>query len=538
MEQARQKRNPVRKTSAIETVKSVYTLNYLKIYLWQGIAMALGILSMVIVTPLIAGVPSIYGIYSVCISLTIFLSYADIGFVGAGSKYASESLARKDGIEELKIAGFVSFVLFVFVAIFSVIVFVFASNPDVLVKNIRNGSEREIATHLLMILAVFSPAVVLQRFLQIVYGIRLEEYIFQRLNILSSIAKIVSVFYFFHGSRYDIVGFFLFSQCASTVASGIGLHLATKRYGYSYLQILRSFRFSVILYNKIRTLAFGTLFLTLTWILFFELDVVAIARFLGTEDVALYAVALNLVVFFRGLYATLYGPFQARFNHFIGVKDYEGLKSLYRKVMLVTAPLVVFPILSVAILAKPLLLSWVGPGYEQSTLLLQLLVTGFICNFIAQPTSIILVAFERMKSLYALSAALPLIFWVGILSTVRVVGLPAFAFFKCIAFLVSGIWYTVLSIRYLEMKPTQFLKEQLSSMTVPTLIQVVILLCVVGFMPIEKAKVNLFLVVLTGAMSTIAAIGAFYFISMPFRTFLRDSLFAKLKQSVKIALAR
>lgn len=87
-----------------------YTINYVKIYFWQGISVLLNLFAMFIVIPRISNNPSIYGIYIVCISANIFLTYADLGFVGAGYKYASECFARKDFKEEMKIVGFVGFI--------------------------------------------------------------------------------------------------------------------------------------------------------------------------------------------------------------------------------------------------------------------------------------------------------------------------------------------------------------------------------------------------------------------------------------------
>ena len=69
---------------------------------------------MFVVIPYLTSNPTIYGIYSVCISFSIFLAYADLGFMGAGQKYAAEYFARKEYDEEIKVIGFTNFILFVF----------------------------------------------------------------------------------------------------------------------------------------------------------------------------------------------------------------------------------------------------------------------------------------------------------------------------------------------------------------------------------------------------------------------------------------
>ena len=81
-------------------MKKSYTSNYLKIYLWQGLSFASKFLSLFIVTPYLTSDKPIYGIFAVCVSVTIFLSYSDLGFMMAGQKYAAECYAKGDRTEE------------------------------------------------------------------------------------------------------------------------------------------------------------------------------------------------------------------------------------------------------------------------------------------------------------------------------------------------------------------------------------------------------------------------------------------------------
>ena len=77
-------------------MKASYLGNFIKIYFWKAISVFLNLLSMFIVVPRITSEPIVYGVYMVCISMAIFLSYADIGFIAAGNKYSAECFARKD----------------------------------------------------------------------------------------------------------------------------------------------------------------------------------------------------------------------------------------------------------------------------------------------------------------------------------------------------------------------------------------------------------------------------------------------------------
>ena len=79
-----------------------YSLKYLKIYIWQAISFVLSFVSLFIVVPSLSSMPGVYGVYSLCVGMTIFLSYADLGFINAGTKFASECFVSGK-IEEEKV---------------------------------------------------------------------------------------------------------------------------------------------------------------------------------------------------------------------------------------------------------------------------------------------------------------------------------------------------------------------------------------------------------------------------------------------------
>lgn len=79
-----------------------YRRNYLLIYFWQSLSILLGFLSLFVVVPYLSSDKILFGIYSVCTSLTIFFSYADLGFVSAGVKYAAEYFIQGNKEKEVK----------------------------------------------------------------------------------------------------------------------------------------------------------------------------------------------------------------------------------------------------------------------------------------------------------------------------------------------------------------------------------------------------------------------------------------------------
>jgi O-antigen/teichoic acid export membrane protein len=498
-------------------VQKSFSLNYLKIYLWQGLAMAMNIGSMVIVTPKLASSPGIYGIYALCIGATIFLQYADIGFVGAAHKYASESYARKDMAGEIRVIGFATFILLMFVIAYVVCISFFSFQPALLIKNLHDHAELRIASQLLIILAAFAPVTIMQRFLQLVFGVRVEDYIYQRLSLVSGVVRIASVYYFFAPGHYDIVGYFFLYQSVSLLLLIASILIAKRRYAYDFPLLFRSIRFSRPEYLRMKNLAFSSLYTTLIWVVFFELDLFAIGKLLGPKMVAMYALGFTLLGVLRGLFGTLYSPFTARFNHFRGLGLEEELKAFFLRIIVITMPFVVFPILSIAALRTPFLLSWVGPEYAGAAPLLLLLLLSYIYGFVSYPTSILIMARERMRTMNLVSTIVVVVFWAGIFLTYDRLQTVSFALFKFIGFSMFGIFYAYSAARFLGLDWMAFLRKVLAPILVPSLALTGALSWVAGFLPMEKGKAHLFLTIGTGACGSAMALALYYGFSRPFR---------------------
>lgn len=487
---------------------------------------------MFIVAPRLASTPTIYGIYTITISVAIFLSYADFGFISSGYKYASERFASGEREEEIKVIGFVGFILFIFIVLYALIIMMFAVYPHLIIKNLKSIEETRISSYLLSVLALFAPTMVLPRILQIIFGTRLEDYIFQRISIVSSIIKISSVFYFFYGSKYDIVGYFLFSQTMNLMAALISFIVAKKRYNFDLGLLIKSFRFSNEIYDKTKKLAFSSLYLTGTWIIYYEIDTLIIGKQLGAKMVALYAVGLTLASFLRSIFGTLYTPFSARFNHFIGLKDNNGLKNLFIQVVILLMPIVVLPILCMILLMKPFILCWVGPKYIQSILIARFLVLSYIFSFISYPGGILLVAYQKIKMLYISSSILPVVYWMGVAVSLSSLGLKSFAIFKFLAFAVYSFFFLAFILTFLKIKLKDFMMKIFVPIIVPCLFIFGSLFFLNHLMPVEKDKVNLLIVIVTGGFVTLGSVCLYYLFSQPFRNYV-NRLFKLLLLSLK-----
>ena len=499
-------------------MQNLYTKNYLKIYFWQGASLILNFLSMFIVVPYLTSEPTIYGIYIVCISITIFMAYADLGFIGAGQKYAAEYFIRGDLKEEIKVIGFTNFILLVFLLLFSVGFLILSFHPELLIKNLDSGKEETIASTLLLVLAIFTPVTLLQRLLQMIFAVRLEDYVIHRSNIIASSLKILSILYFFRKGHYNIVGYFLFTQIINLLTALIILFIAKIRYNYEFKTLIKSIRFNKIVFSKTKRLAFTSLYLTFTWILYYELDPVAIGYLLGAKQVAIYAIGLTILSFFRSILGILFSPFNIRFNHLIGIHDEDGLKSLIITITTFMAPFIIIPITTICLLAQPLIICWVGIEYSESVSVAQFLILCNLFAFITYPTSFLLMGKEKIKEMYFVNTIIPLIYWTGIISTYTIIGLKSFAFFKFVAFSISSLAYFLILKRYLALSISQLVRRYIGHILFPLLLLFGATILIFDYLPHEKSKINLLIVASTAVCLIMSSFVLHYFLSEKWRT--------------------
>jgi O-antigen/teichoic acid export membrane protein len=504
-------------------VQQSYTRNYIQIYLWQGISIALNFLALFVVIPNLSSRPAIYGIYSVCIGFAIFFSYADIGFVSAGIKYASEAYARNDRMEEQRIIGFSSFLL---TAILLLIFFFFiycSFNPSFIIKGIVSDEEQKIASYLLLVLACSIPVYIIQRVVQMIFLVRVQEYIVQRINIVGSLIRIASVFVFFADS-YNIVEYYIFTQVVLLAVSFVSCFIAHKIYDYNFGKLLSYFRFNGVVFDKMKKLAFGSLFTTIMWIIYYELDSLVIGKFFGAEKLAVYAIGLNLLSFCRGILGTAYGPFMARFNHFIGTNNQEGLRTFVIYLMKIFSPFIFLSLICLSFMIDPFILSWVGVNYKSSIPIARWLLLCNLFAFISYPGATLLSALERLKEIYIISLLSPLVYWGGILLFYPRYGLTVFAVFKCIAFFIPALFYINFSIKYLNISFLSFVRQIFTPLIVPSGVLLTLSFIIKPYLPIEKSVQNLFITLMAIVLIILSGIMAQLFFSKELREKIRSMI--------------
>lgn len=497
-------------------MKQSYLANYIQLYFWQFVAILLNFASMLIVLPLLAKNRELFGIYSFSISLIVFLSYADIGFISSGLKYASEFFSQNDIEREVGVTGFSLFILSLGLILYFGAMLLFWSDPTIILSDLSIAT-KPVASSMFLILAIFTPAYVLQKAGMIIYGVRVEDYIPKKINIIGHLVKIGSIFYFFREGVANIVGYFLFFQIINLICFLTAFILSKHLYNYPVNKLIQSIRFSKKYYIISKNLALASFTASIAWVIYYELDNMAVGKILGISDLGVYAVGFSLLSFLRSIYGVLFSPLNARFNHFMGLKDYFGLKEFYAKILRTLFPVLTFPLISGLFLMNNLVLTWVGSNYQDAFQIARLLVATILFAFLSYPAGILLIAQERTKTIYRLNLLLIVVFWGGVVLTVQSWGLFSFAFFKLIAYLASIGVFSFITIRFLELSIFKLIKQNLPGIFVSVGIIAITTLPFLKWLPMEKSPFHLILVVTWGAFSTSLAWIAYFLINRPFR---------------------
>jgi O-antigen/teichoic acid export membrane protein len=509
-----------------------YTTNFLKIYFWRSLSIISGFLSLLIVIPHLSNNQELYGIYAFCISFTLYLTYADIGFLGAGQKYAAEEFARGNRNEEIKIFGFTGAVLLLMVLPFSSAMIYFSFNPQRIINGLSCEGQK-IAGNIFLIIGVLSPfQVIIQRLVQSILIIRIKDYISLRIDITFNLIKITSVFFFFAKGRYMVVEYFLFVSLMTIFSSLIVLVMIHKSENYNFIKLLKSIRLSKKYYQITKKLAFSSLFLTIGWLIYYELDLIVIGKWFGPHEVAIYAIGFTFLNFLRTLWNTVFSPFAQRFNHFAGDDTILEMKVLIMKIIDYTFPLCMLTTLVLLIGAKYIVLYWVGQEYTDSVIIVQLLIIGTGFGFVTQPASYYFFAKTKYEFIYLLAIMLPILFFLGLAFLTPTIGIQAFALSKSFAMLACFI----LSIIGLStiINPLRLMSKWVLSLIILSTFLIYLLPNLLATIFTIQNKSSVKLLILVSFLG--AVIGLLYFLIVLMKKQQRSDLkiiFIKIKQFMK-----
>ena len=206
---------------------------------------------------------------------------------------------------------------------------------------------------------------------------------------------------------------------------------------YKFTELFKNFYLSSKYFYKTKDLALSSFIATLSFILFYEIDLILIGKFIGSYELAVYAIAFTFLNFLRSLWVIIYTPVASRINHFVGLKQLNKLYETLEILVRFTLPLYFFGIFILIINTQKLILLWVGEYYLSANFILQILLISVFFNYIIQPASQYFYACTKYRYILINSLLLPLIFFTSIYFFYDSYGVLSLAIGKLLAIISS-----------------------------------------------------------------------------------------------------
>lgn len=370
------------------------------IYIYRVIGLLVSFSSIFVVVPFLASDPLAYAIYAFSMSLCFFLTYGDMGFLSAAQKYCAEEVGKNELNTELEHVGFVVALLGSIFIIFMFIMLYASSNPLILLPKIEDAYI-ELASKIFLIIAFFMPIqILLQRFVMLVLGARLKEYLAIRFDIIANVVKILIVPFFQTSSGFLLEFYFLISILLSITSALLAISTAAHLTNFPFKSIFKNIKFSSRSYNKMKGIAYGSLFSTIMFILYFEFDLIIAGRLYNLNDVAAYALAFLLMNFIRTISSIIYSPLIAYINQMWGRKETDNVSNSFKVLIYFTVPFFISTILVLLAASDILIFQWMGGETLLTINLFQILLIGSLYIGFINITPLIATTIESKKTLY------------------------------------------------------------------------------------------------------------------------------------------
>ncbi len=444
----------------------------------------------------------------------IFLQFADLGFLGAGQKYATEKYAKNDRMGEIEILSFVHFILFLAIVIFAFGLLCVYINPSLVFNNL-NDSGVILTRKLTLIFLISSPVIIMQRFISAVYSIRIEDYITQTVDIISNLIKIASAFYFFRNTSYMLVEYITFYQFMNFVATITSFIIAGVRYKYEFLEVIKKFKFNFLVYQMTKKMAFTSMTLTASWIFYYEMDPVFVSKLYEPKVVAVFAIGITMLSFSRTLLNAFFAPFQTRFNYLRGLNEEIAMSKLFFKIIGWSLPISVIPSITIFILMKPLIISWIGVNYVDSIWISKILILNLCFAFLSIPISYLAMAREKFRFLFLSSIMLPVVYVISFILLKNYFGMYSLPIAKLLTIFINLLFNLYMIKDIIHDSFGKYVISILKFMIVPIVLLSSLLYMTIPFWNIIAIKsISTFIqIVATGAICSFISIIAYYFIN-------------------------
>lgn len=200
---------------------------------------------------------------------------------------------------------------------------------------------------------------------------------------------------------------------------------------------------------------------TVAHLLIFQIDRVLLSHFVGLESVSIYEVANRVASQARSFVATVFTPMIPAVSALHVSTDLAKISGLYRRAIKYMGILALSVTFLVIGLAKPFISTWVGAGYDESALTLQLLMAIYLVNLLTGPGSYVLSGLNRPEVSMRSSVMAGVINVVCCLVLVRAVGYYGIIAGIGLSLVISGSYFIGMLHKNLSMLTWQLYRQAL-----------------------------------------------------------------------------
>jgi O-antigen/teichoic acid export membrane protein len=487
-------------------------------YMVNALEFFTAFLAMFFVTPKITGSVSteVYGTFAAVLSFSMFLSYADFGFLSAAFKFGCDEYLKGDRHKEVQILSSAAFVQFSAYLIFALIMLIFAKYPQAMINGL-NQETAAISSKMFCLLALFCFTSIPRRIITFIAEFRIKAYHVASRFILVNLVNIALVFFIFNSNNsMNIVYYYLFSSLASLGGTIIIGYYLFRKWNYSIKEFVAEFRFNRTILLFLWPLAKASFFTTLMYLLYYELDKIYILKFFSAGMLAFYAIGAGLSSYIRTLSSNLNSPYLPKYNKFHVQADDAGMKQFYLSNLAVVAPFIFVPVIVAVILMPKFIIAWVGVKFARSILLAQFLVGAWLFAPFTDIPSYIITAKVRIREMYLFSIIVTTAFWLIVLSTGRYIGVNSLAIARFSASILACAFYIFVGHSLIKLGFLEFAKKILLP-TILTVILIIVLCQPFLGMVVTKNKITLLKIVGIGGGITVISLLFYILISKQFK---------------------
>jgi len=415
-----------------------------------------GIVVTLILTPYIINHIGIdrFGVWAIVGVLTGYFGLLDFGISSSFVKYISEFYVRKD-YEKINQTINTGFTFYAVLAIIIIGLSFLLIDPILHLFNIPAGLYNEAQFVFLLGIMIFGVSNSLSPFTAIQPGLQRMD-VSNKVNIAVSLPQIAGTIFFLE-SGYGLPGLIINNALILVISSAINLIIA--------FRILPELRFNPLvfahkeMFKKLLGFGYKLQLAAICFTVTLSIDKLLISYFLSIGMVTFYTLGSTLVEKVQSLVLLPTSALLPAFSEIDAKgerkKLIEGYTRITKYISLIAIPIYTFIIIS----ASQIMMVWMGPGYEKSFLVIQVLALGHLALILSAGLGNPVLRgmgkpeYEMRANLINISINLPLSFFF-----IMKLGFMGAAFATMISWSISATYYFIKLHQILKIPIIAFIK--------------------------------------------------------------------------------